>query len=139
MKKTRTLVLCFAVALTVVAGCGDKASTAATHSAEGAVAANSAQLPNATVKDAGDALIKALIEGDRKAIDTINHSGPSSWPTTHLMQWFSEKSQAVGTTGIKMLGVQGNDYAFSINGYAFKLQFLKEKDGYFFVGVESLR
>ena len=137
MNKTHALVPCLAVTLTLVAGCGDKAPTGASQPVQGTTVANSAKLPNATVKDAGDALVKALVEGDRKVIESINHSDPSSWPTTHLMKQFSEDFQKSGTAGIKVLGVEGNNYAFSINGNAYKFEFLKEKEGYFFVGVSN--
>lgn len=138
MKNTYAVVPCLVIAVALLAGCGDKASSGASQPSQNAAAANSPKLSNATVKDAGDTLMKALIEGDRKVIDSINHSGPTSFPTTYLMSEFGSKIQAAGTTGIKVLGVEGNSYSFSIRDEkyksddVFKFQFLKEKDGYFF-------
>ena len=143
MKNTRAVVPCLVIALTLVAGCGDKASSGASQPSQSAATAALAKLNNATVKDAGETLMKALMEGDRKVIDSINHSGPSSWPTSHLMDAIGSMIQAAGPAGIKVLGVEGNSYKVSVRDEryktdeVFKLEFLKEKDGYFFNSVSK--
>lgn len=135
MKNNWAIVPSLTVALTLVAGCGDKVSTSASQPTQIAAAANPAKLNNSTVKDAGDALVKALIEGDRQAIESLNHSSPESWPTTHLMKTFGPEFQKTGTDRARALDVQGTDYRFSFDDNVHKFEFLKEKDGYFFVSA----
>lgn len=135
MKNNYAIVPCLVVAITLVAGCGDKVSSGAPQPSQSAAAANPAKLNNSTVKDAGDALVKALIEGDRQAIESLNHGMPENWPTSYLMQTFGPEFQKAGTDGARALDVQGTNYRFSFKGDVHIFEFLKEKDGYFFVSA----
>ena len=85
MKSPRSAVLLSLVALLPIYGCGSK-------------------VDNATSEAAARSLVKAMIAGDSKAIDSLSKSDASGWSTSRVLE---------AANNLKMVGTDISDYEIS--------------------------
>lgn len=79
----------------------------------------------------------ALVDGDRDIILRINHSSEMEFPTSYLMEKISPMFQQAGMSNIAMTAIDDRHVDVRMGDQSLRFEFLKEKNGYFFVNIKG--